>query len=91
MRAPRSPHAGLILSAQAAPRPSRSFRRPRGSASCRLDDMVLSEALQRLRELGEAAAITFMEMPAEAYDQLAAGLTKDALKRQGIDVSRARP
>ena len=29
-------------------------------------------------------------MPAEAYDQLVAGLTKDALKRQGIDRDLAR-
>jgi len=51
------------------------------------EDMVLSKRFTGFENPDRAAAITVVEMPREAYDQLAAGLTKDALKRQGLDVT----
>ena len=50
-------------------------------------DMVLSKRFSGFENPDKAAAITFVEMPAEAYAQLASGLTKEALKRQGMDVT----
>lgn len=49
-------------------------------------DMVLSKRFNGFENEERAAAITIAEMPPAAYDQLAAGLTKEALKRQGLDV-----
>jgi len=49
-------------------------------------DMVTSKRFTGFENEERAAVITFMEMPAEAYGQLAKGLTKDALKRQGLEV-----
>jgi hypothetical protein len=50
-------------------------------------DMVLSKRFTGFENEERAAAITIAEMPLEAYDQLASGLTKDALRRQGLDVT----
>ncbi|WP_210497379.1 hypothetical protein [Microvirga antarctica] len=52
-----------------------------------LDDMVLSKRFSGFENAEKAAAITISEMPREAYDQLVVGLTKDALKRQGLTVT----
>jgi hypothetical protein len=50
-------------------------------------DMVPSKRFSGFENSEKAAAISFVEMPAEAYAQLVTGLTKDALKRQGLDVT----
>jgi hypothetical protein len=50
-------------------------------------DMVPSKRFMGFESEERAAAITFVEMPAEAYAQLTTGLTNDALKRQGLDVA----
>ncbi|WP_457089440.1 hypothetical protein [Microvirga sp. P5_D2] len=49
-------------------------------------DMVVSKRFSGFENEERAAAITFAEMPAQAFDQLSSGLTKEALKRQGLDV-----
>lgn len=50
-------------------------------------DMVPSKRFMGFESEERAAAITFVEMPAEAYAQLTTGLTNDALKRQGLEVT----
>ena len=75
---------GLILSfaAQAAepvfPPASRIGIVPPG-------DMTVSKRFSGFESEEKAAAINFVEMPAEAYDPLVKGFTKDALKRQGLN------
>lgn len=49
--------------------------------------MAPSKRFSGFENPDKAAAITFVEMPAEAYAQLAAGLTRDGLKRQGLDMT----
>jgi hypothetical protein len=50
-------------------------------------DMVPSKRFAGFENEDKAAAITFVEMPAQAYTQLVSGLTKEALKRQGMSVT----
>jgi hypothetical protein len=50
-------------------------------------DMMPSKRFTGFENEEKAAVISFVEMPAEAYEQLVAGLTKDALKRQGLTVT----
>ena len=52
-----------------------------------LADMVLAKRFSGFENEEKAAAISISEMPPQAYDQLVAGLTKDALKRQGLSVT----
>jgi hypothetical protein len=49
-------------------------------------DMVVSKRFTGFENEERAAAITIAEMPPQAFDQLSSGLTKEALKRQGLDV-----
>jgi hypothetical protein len=49
-------------------------------------DMTLSKRLSGFENEERAAVITFAEMPAEAFKQLSAGLTKETLKKQGLDL-----
>jgi hypothetical protein len=50
-------------------------------------DMVVSSRFSGFENPGRMASITFMEMPPEAYEQLAKSMTDEALKRQGITVN----
>lgn len=49
-------------------------------------DMVVSKRFSGFENEERAAAITFAEMPPQAYDQMVPGLTKEALKKQGLDL-----
>lgn len=49
--------------------------------------MTPSKRFSGFENDGKAAAITFAEMPPEAFGQLSAGMTQEALKRQGLDVT----
>lgn len=51
-----------------------------------LEDMVPSKRFTGFENPQKAAAITFTEMPPEAYEQLVAGLTKEAFRQQGLTV-----
>ncbi len=50
-------------------------------------DMTLSKRFSGFENDEKAAAITFAEMPPEAFGQLSAGMTREALKRQGLDMT----
>jgi hypothetical protein len=50
-------------------------------------DMTASKRFSGFENAAKAASISMMEMPAEAYSQLAGGLTKEALARQGVTAS----
>jgi hypothetical protein len=47
-------------------------------------DMTLSKRFSGFENQEKESVINFVEMPAQAYSQLVSGLTKDALKRQGL-------
>ncbi len=49
-------------------------------------DMTLSKRFSGFENEERAAVITFTEMPAAAFDQLSSGLTKDILKKQGLEL-----
>jgi hypothetical protein len=49
------------------------------------NDMTVSKRFSGFESEEKAAAINFVEMPAEAYESLVKGFTKDALKRQGLN------
>jgi hypothetical protein len=49
-------------------------------------DMVVSKRFSGFENEERAAAITIAEMPPQAYDQMVSGLTKEGLKKQGLDV-----
>ncbi|MBA1158699.1 hypothetical protein [Microvirga mediterraneensis] len=48
------------------------------------EDMMVSKRFSGFESEEKAAAINFVEMPAAAYGQVVSGLTKEALKRQGM-------
>jgi hypothetical protein len=77
---------GFVLSCQAAMAADPIFPPASRVGLVPPHDMVLSKRFTGFENEERAAAISVVEMPPEAYDQLAAGLTKDALKRQGLDV-----
>jgi hypothetical protein len=52
-----------------------------------LEDMVPSKHFVGFENPQKAAAIAITEMPADAYDELVAGMTKESLKRQGLTVT----
>ncbi|QFU17574.1 hypothetical protein [Microvirga thermotolerans] len=52
-----------------------------------LEDMVPSKRFTGFENPQKAAAITITELPADAYEQLVAGMTKESLRRQGLDVT----
>jgi hypothetical protein len=84
MRGPLIAAVGFILTLQAAFAAEAVFPPASRVGIVPLDDMVLSKRFSGFENTEKATAITFSEMPPEAYDQLVAGLTKDALKRQGL-------
>jgi hypothetical protein len=49
-------------------------------------DMALSKRFSGFEDAGKGAAITLVEMPPQAYAELRAGLTDEALKAQGVTV-----
>ena len=78
---------GFILTLQGASAAEAVFPPASRVGIVPLDDMVLSKRFSGFENSEKATAITISEMPAEAYDHLVAGLTKDSLKRQGIAVT----
>ena len=50
-------------------------------------DMVVSKRFTGFENPAKLASITIAEMPPEAYPQLAASLSREALKRQGVTVT----
>ena len=50
-------------------------------------DMTLSKRFSGFENDERAAVITFSELPAGAFDQLSSGLTKDVLKKQGLELT----
>jgi hypothetical protein len=48
--------------------------------------MALSKRFSGFENEERAAAITFAEMPVQAFDQISSGLTKDVLKKQGLEL-----
>jgi hypothetical protein len=77
---------GLILSLQAALAAEPVFPPASRIGIVPPQEMVTSKRFSGFENEERAAAITFTEMPAEAYPQLAAGLTKEALKKQGLEM-----
>ncbi|MFC4171200.1 hypothetical protein ACFOYU_03865 [Microvirga sp. GCM10011540] len=78
---------GIVLSLQAALAAEPVFPPASRVGIVPPQDMVLSKRFTGFENEERAAAITLVEMPAGAYEQLAAGMTKDALRRQGLDVT----
>lgn len=77
---------GLILSAQAAFAAEPVFPPASRIGLVPPQDMALSKRFSGFENEERAAVITFAEMPAQAFDQLSSGLTKEVLKKQGLDV-----
>jgi len=75
---------GFILSAQAAFAADPVFPPASRIGLIPPEDMTISKRFSGFESEEKAAAINFVEMPAAAYGQLVNGLTKDALKRQGM-------
>ncbi|KLK94764.1 hypothetical protein AA309_02060 [Microvirga vignae] len=77
---------GLILSAQAAFAAEPVFPPASRIGLVPPQDMALSRRFSGFENEERAAVITFAEMPAQAFDQLASGLTKEVLRKQGLDM-----
>jgi len=75
---------GLILSIQAAFAAEPVFPPASRIGLVPPQDMILSKRFSGFENEERAAAITFAEMPVQAFDQLSSGLTKEALKKQGL-------
>jgi hypothetical protein len=75
---------GLVLSAQAALAAEPVYPPASRIGIVPPTDMMVSKRFSGFESEEKAAAINFVEMPAAAYVQLVNGLTKDALKRQGL-------
>lgn len=78
---------GFILSFQAALAAEPVFPPASRIGIVPPQDMAPSKRFTGFENEERAAAISFVEMPAEAYPQLVTGMTKEALKRQGLDVT----
>ncbi len=76
----------LILSAQAAFAAEPVFPPASRIGLVPPQDMALSKRISGFENEERAAVITFAEMPAEAYAQLATSLTKDVLRKQGLEL-----
>lgn len=76
---------GLILSVQAAFAAEPLFPPASRIGLVPPEDMTISKRFSGFENSERAAAITFTEMPPQAYDQIASSLTKQALKRQGME------
>ncbi|MCG7393341.1 hypothetical protein MHY87_10530 [Microvirga sp. ACRRW] len=77
---------GFILSIQAALAAEPVFPPASRIGLVPPQEMSLSKRFSGFENEERAAVITFAEMPAEAYNQLSSGLTKDVLKKQGLEV-----
>ncbi len=77
---------GFILSVQAAFAADPVFPPASRIGLSPPQDMTLSKRFSGFENEERAAAITFAEMPAGAFGQLASGLNKDVLKRQGLEL-----
>lgn len=77
---------GLALSAQAALAAEPVFPPASRIGMVPPKDMVVSKRFFGFENEERAAAITLSEMPPQAFEQLSSGLTKEALKRQGLDL-----
>jgi hypothetical protein len=75
---------GFILSAQAALAAEPVYPPASRIGIVPPADMMVSKRFSGFESEEKAAAINFVEMPAAAYAQLVNGLSKDALKRQGL-------
>jgi hypothetical protein len=75
---------GLILSAQASWAAEPVFPPASRIGLVPPEEMTVSKRFSGFENPEKAAAINFVEMPADAYQPLVNGLTKDALKRQGM-------
>jgi len=76
---------GVILSVQAALAAEPVFPPASRIGIVPPQDMTVSRRFSGFENEEKAAAINLVEMPAQAYDQLVKGFTKDALKRQGLN------
>ncbi len=86
MKALATALCGFLLSIQAALAAEPVFPPASRVGLVPPQDMVASKRFSGFENEERAAAITFAEMPAAAYPQLASGLTKEALKKQGLEV-----
>ncbi len=75
---------GIVLSVQAAFAAEPVFPPASRIGLVPPEDMMVSKRFSGFESEEKAAVINFVEMPAAAYGQLVNGLTKDALKRQGM-------
>ena len=75
---------GLVLSVQAGFAAEPVFPPASRIGLVPPEEMTVSKRFSGFENPEKAAAINFVEMPADAYQPLVNGLTKDALKRQGM-------
>jgi hypothetical protein len=78
---------GLLLSFQAALAAEPVYPPASRVGLVPLEDMVPSRRFTGFENPQKAAAITITELPPQAYEQLVAGMTKESLRRQGLDVT----
>src|SRR4051794_21394466 len=77
---------GLLLSVQAAFAAEAVFPPASRIGLVPPQDMTLSRRFSGFENEERAAAITVSEMPAQAFSQLSSGLTKEVLKKQGLEM-----
>ncbi|WP_414473192.1 hypothetical protein [Microvirga sp. M2] len=77
---------GLILSLQAAFAADPIFPPASRLGLVPPPDMTLSKRVSGFENEERAAVITFAELPPGAFEQLASGLNKDALRKQGMEL-----
>lgn len=77
---------GLALSLQAALAAEPIYPPASRVGLVPLEDMVPSKRFTGFENPQKAAAISITELPPQAYEQVVAGMTKESLRRQGLDV-----
>lgn len=77
---------GLVLSVQAAFAAEPIFPPASRIGLVPPQDMALSKRFSGFENEERAAVITLAEMPAQAFDHLSSGLTKEGLKKQGLEM-----
>lgn len=77
---------GLILSMQAVSAAEPVFPPASRIGLIPPQDMTVSKRFNGFENEERAAVITFAEMPPQAFDQLSSGLTKEAMKKQGLEL-----
>jgi hypothetical protein len=85
MKAIAAAALGFVLSVQAAFAAEPVFPPASRIGIVPPADMMVSRRFSGFENEEKAAAINLVEMPAEAYEQLVKGFTRDALKRQGLN------